>query len=613
MLEMIISLAIIAVMFAVILPQFKNIQNSWASKQATAEAIQNGRILVSYLNQNLTKAAQITAVSDPCDTTGYIEFVGNDAVTYRCEIGADNIVEFGPVGSLVDLAGPVSQLQFTCYALDDLDTAITDVDSIRLVKVETKLTNSAPLGQDQNFTASAYLRTNWNPCLSLVGWWKLNETSGLTAADGSSKGNDGTLTNMAGDEWANGVINGALEFFGGDDYIAIAHADDFLIDNGTMSLWFNANNVSSRGELFSKDSQFNDTGGHLTVYVESSCVTARLQSTNSAHYVSSANTLQVGTWYHVALCWGSEGMKFYLNGLEVDTDPYTGGLGTTSGGIGNYEPLALGACTWISGDLVITPLVYYFDGTLDDVRIYNHVLNAEEIAALADPDRVILREFTETKVDTDVPSITLSTPAGTSEGDLMIAAVVTDGETTTQILPPGGEGWTEIDLDESGNAVTLGVWWKLADALESPTHQFTWTNNFQQAYGLIMRFTGHDSSSPINASSTNVGNSSTPISPSVTTTVANTLILRLGAFDDDDVIVGNTGLSGHTEITMDKSSSSGNTCSGGAGYVQQAAIGDSGTSNFSLTAGEQHLTVTVAIASNPQSSSDDCSGAEILP
>ncbi len=81
MLEMIISLAIIAVMFAVMLPQFKNIQNSWASKQATAEVIQNGRILIDHLSRDLAKAAQITAVSDPCDTTGYIEFVGNDAIT----------------------------------------------------------------------------------------------------------------------------------------------------------------------------------------------------------------------------------------------------------------------------------------------------------------------------------------------------------------------------------------------------------------------------------------------------------------------------------------------------------------------------------------------------
>ncbi len=162
MLEMIISLAIIAVIFAVTLPQFRNMENSWATKRATADAIQNGRILVDHLSRDLAVAAQITAVSDPCDTTGYIEFEGNDATTYRYEIGADNIVEFGPVGTLSDLAGPVSQMQFTCYDAHDLDTPITTPEVVRCVKVQVTLTNAGP-GQDQTYTVQAYLRTNATP------------------------------------------------------------------------------------------------------------------------------------------------------------------------------------------------------------------------------------------------------------------------------------------------------------------------------------------------------------------------------------------------------------------------------------------------------------------
>ena len=596
MMEMIISLAIIAVIFAVTLPQFRNIENSWASKQATAEAIQNGRILISYLNQNLATAAQITAVSDPCDTTGYIEFEGNDAVTYRCEIGADNIVEFGPVGSLVDLAGPVSQLQFTCYDIQDLDTPITTVGDIRSVKVQVTLSNAGP-GQDQNFTASAFLRTNSSSGRGMGGHWRLDEASGLTAADSSGNDNDGTLTNMAGDEWTTGILANALEFDGINDYIALPYILNPDDGDFTATAWIYLENEDPDDPGNVVLDQTNNGVELGRIWLSRHNDTDALLSRFGGEQLLTSDTLDLNRWYHVGVVYekGASAtkdgiVKMYIDGEEKasdDTyqDACTGSMRIGRGRINNRE----------------------WDGIIDDVRIYNRALTAEEIAALADPDRVIFREFTETKVDTDVPSITLSTPAGTSEGDLMIAAVVTDGETTTQILPPGGEGWTEIDLDESGNAVTLGVWWKLADALESPTHQFTWTNNFQQAYGLIMRFTGHDPSDPINDSEVEIGNSSTPISPSVTTTVANTLILRLGAFDDDDIIVANTGLSGHTDITMDKSSSIGNPCSGGAGYVPQAAIGDSGTSNFSLTAGEQHVTVTVAIAPDPSM------GDEILP
>jgi prepilin-type N-terminal cleavage/methylation domain-containing protein len=161
MLEMVIALAMMAIIFAAILPQFRNIQNSWASKQAGAEAVQNARVVMDFLNRHLAKAVRITAVSKPAETNGYIEFEDNSGAIIRCDIGANNYVQYGNVAQgLFDLAGPVSKLQFTCYSLRDLDTPIMNVAFIRLVKVETTLINSAPLGQDKTFTTQAYLRTN---------------------------------------------------------------------------------------------------------------------------------------------------------------------------------------------------------------------------------------------------------------------------------------------------------------------------------------------------------------------------------------------------------------------------------------------------------------------
>ncbi len=160
MLEMVMALAIMAVVFAAVLPQFRNIQNSWASKQGAAEALQNGRILVGHMSLNLSKAVKIKAVSAPATTEGYIEFEANNAITYRYEVSSNKNVRFGPVGSLSELAGPVSQLQFTCYSLDDLDNSTMDVDQIRSVKIQTTVANSASLGRDQTFTAQFNLETN---------------------------------------------------------------------------------------------------------------------------------------------------------------------------------------------------------------------------------------------------------------------------------------------------------------------------------------------------------------------------------------------------------------------------------------------------------------------
>ena len=167
LIEIIVSLAIITIIITVIVPLFVSMRNSWDSKQAAAEALQNGRILIDHLHRNLSKAVRITAVSDSAVTSGYIEFEDNDGDTLRYDIAATKYVKYGVVGRLKDLAGPVSQLQFTCYDANDFNTPIVDVNSIRLVRVETTLTNAAALGQDKTFIAQAYLRTNASDAASL--------------------------------------------------------------------------------------------------------------------------------------------------------------------------------------------------------------------------------------------------------------------------------------------------------------------------------------------------------------------------------------------------------------------------------------------------------------
>jgi len=160
LLEMVIAIAIITIVFAAVVPQFRVINNSWDSKQSNAEVLQNGRVLIDHINRNLSKAVKITAVSNSLETNGYIEFEDNDSNTLRYDIGANNYIEFGPVGNLSDLAGPVSSLLFTCYDSNDFVNLTTDVNSIRLVKVQAILPNSAALSRDKTFTTSVYLRTN---------------------------------------------------------------------------------------------------------------------------------------------------------------------------------------------------------------------------------------------------------------------------------------------------------------------------------------------------------------------------------------------------------------------------------------------------------------------
>ena len=258
------------------------------------------------------------------------------------------------------------------------------------------------------------------------------------------------------------------------------------------------------------------------------------------------------------------------------------------------------------------PLTYQYNGSAAvdvaaDVQAFDLSALTRELTPVSNPasdaENVTFHgPATETQLSTASTQMNINLPAGTSEGDLLIACVTTDGGTVLTDPP----GWSRLYVGWNNGtktfttAVTFGVWWKLAASSEPGTHQFTWDVS-KRAYGWMMRFSGHDPTNPINASYLAVGSAnSTPPSPAVTTTVENTMILRLGGFDANRITIDSPGLSTptqHTPITMDYSNNSTLGCSGGAGYLPQSIAGSSNTSTFTLTPpGEEYVTVTIAIA-----------------
>ena len=157
--EMVVAISLMTVTLSAMLPLLRSIQNSWDSRQGAAEVLQNGRVLSDHLHRQLATAVQITDVSAESDSTGYIEFVDSDGVARRYEIGADGYVQFGQVGSLSDLAGPVSRFRFTCYDGNDFSTPTAEAASIRFVSNETTYTNASDLGPDKTISTNVFVRT----------------------------------------------------------------------------------------------------------------------------------------------------------------------------------------------------------------------------------------------------------------------------------------------------------------------------------------------------------------------------------------------------------------------------------------------------------------------
>ncbi len=212
-----------------------------------------------------------------------------------------------------------------------------------------------------------------------IHFWSLDEVNGpiidrVGNADGQLHG--GVVQNRPSFT----VAGSATQFCwqGHPGYIEITHRDSFLLNEGTLSFWFKDTGAQRKAGLISKDSKNYDTGGHLTAMTDGMGLSIRLQSASESYYVTSPS-ISLDQWYHAAFTFGGEGMHLYLNGSLVDSNVYPGGMGSTSGGLGNLEPFVFGSSARHSDDLSATPLRDYYSGLLDDVAIYGRALDGTEI------------------------------------------------------------------------------------------------------------------------------------------------------------------------------------------------------------------------------------------
>jgi hypothetical protein len=136
---------------------------------------------------------------------------------------------------------------------------------------------------------------------TLVGWWKLDETSGTVAADSSGNGNNGTVNGTA--TWVAGTINGALQFDGSSTWVDCGNGASLnLTDAVTIVAWIKLNFTGADKKI--AGNQDNVGGGYkMGVYsnnmVEFEIRTAA-NATSSSRAATGGTTLQQGVWYHVA-------------------------------------------------------------------------------------------------------------------------------------------------------------------------------------------------------------------------------------------------------------------------------------------------------------------------
>jgi hypothetical protein len=221
-------------------------------------------------------------------------------------------------------------------------------------------------------TLTATYKDDSTPASGLVGWWKLDEASGLTAADSSGLGNDGTLTGMSGSEWTAGHVDGALSFNDAsdwNDYVDCGAAASLNTPSMTVAYWMKADSLQNATPV-DKLPQSTDDGWTVKLRNDGA-MWFRIGAESSAVDAYGAVGLYVaGTWVHVAASYD------HLSGMM---DLYVDGVWKASGASGRTLNAPATSIRIGTG----TGSVEWFDGDLDDVRVYDHALTATEIQAVA--------------------------------------------------------------------------------------------------------------------------------------------------------------------------------------------------------------------------------------
>ena len=207
----------------------------------------------------------------------------------------------------------------------------------------------------------------------LIGEWRFDELfwNGSNNEVIDSSGNDLHLTAfsaqtssanaaIAGDPGtcAYGVFNGSISFIQLNDDTSTTDSLLDIPDNLTVTTWINTNVIPTSGlkSILSKDENYEfhiNTSGEIYWWWRWATLTT-----------SGAN-ITPGQWHHIAITWRSGEQVIYVDGVERARSSRTGTLDI------NNDPLQVGQ------DLDIAER--FFDGFIDEVRIYENFLSAAEV------------------------------------------------------------------------------------------------------------------------------------------------------------------------------------------------------------------------------------------
>ena len=190
----------------------------------------------------------------------------------------------------------------------------------------------------------------------LVAAFAFDEGSGSMVADGSGSGNNGSVANTA---WVAGKYGQALSFNGTSSRVTVPDSASLHLSSAmTLEAWVNPATTTAvwRDVIYKGNDNYylegtSDRGGRPGA-----------GGTFGDTYGTSA--LALNTWTYLAVSYDRTTIRLYVNGTQVSTLAATGAIATST------NPLSIGSDSLYG---------QYFQGLIDDVRVYNTALTQAQI------------------------------------------------------------------------------------------------------------------------------------------------------------------------------------------------------------------------------------------
>lgn len=279
-----------------------------------------------------------------CNNTNYS--IGSDSVTF--------VKDLIPPG--LSLVGPT------------LSNGTTTLDTFFVVNAS--ITGEGLDSLIYNWNGTNY--TIYNDSLILM--YNFENVSSLGENDTfvfdiSGHGNNGTIFGGTSVN-AVGKYGRGFEFDGVNDYVNTSYYGE----TKTLSFWFKTNDFDTAKGLFGQRYDAVEESGNWQMHWHDDSPYNRLRiytydSGISGGEIVTTTQFQLDQWYHVVITSEANDVKYYVNGAFDSQHVWQD---VVLGGGGNDDNLVIGGSF---GNAVLYP----FNGTIDEVRVWNRTLDADEV------------------------------------------------------------------------------------------------------------------------------------------------------------------------------------------------------------------------------------------